>query len=164
MELHSGTNDWIMSQNEELIDESARFKFTRLSNQLIVGNFSSPHPFTFDDGSVLSAVSDYDSERLKVTFTETIIRDEHKFRKLHSDVSTVQLKFTLNEEIENEMKEWLKMWEHNDVDIVLCPLPMIQALQQGHESNFMSLLNSPFRAVRMKDRIKKLSSIDTFTI
>ena len=62
------------------------------------------------------------------------------------------------------MKEWLKMWEHNDVDIVLCPLPMIQALQQGHESNFMSLLNSPFRAVRMKDRIKKLSSIDTFTI
>jgi len=152
-----------MKNNLDIL-ESSRFKTVRLSNQLIVGNFSSPHSFTFEDGSVLDAVSDYDSERLKVTFIETVVRDEHKFRKLHNDVSTVQLKFTLSQEVDNEIMAWLKMWEHNDVDIVLCPLPMIQALQQGHESNFVSLLNSPFRAVRMKDRIKKLSSIDTFSI
>jgi len=63
------------------------------------------------------------------------------------------------------MERWYKLWQDRKVDVVLCPLPMIQALkgiENGiHEYN---VINSPFRAVRMKDRIKKLISIDTFTI
>ena len=42
-----------------------------LSNGKKVANFSSPHPFTFTDGSVIPAVSKEESERLKVNFIET---------------------------------------------------------------------------------------------
>ena len=95
--------------------------------------------------------------RLKVNFNEYVIDDN-----LAKKYKTVGLTFTLSDEVRREMEVWHKMWEHNDVDIVLCPLPMIQALNEVRNGN--STVNSPFRAVRMKDRIKKLSSIDTFTI
>jgi len=138
-----------------------RFKTARLSNQLIVGNFSSPHSFTFEDGSVLDAVSDYDSERLKVIFNETIVDEKserigHKIIKEHK---TVSLDFSLTADVLEEMELWKKIWKHNDVDIVLCPLPMIQALMGE-----CIIIQTPFRAVRLKDRIKKLASIDTFSI
>ena len=68
------------------------------------------------------------------------------------------------------MEKWYKLWQNRKVDIVLCCLPMIQALKEmkdfsdGAPPYVFDLLNSPFRAIRMKDRIKKLISIDTFTI
>jgi len=145
-------------QNNSDILESTRLKVVRLSNQLLVGNFSSPHAFTFDDGTVLDAVSDYDSMRLKVNFNETVVDDN-----LAKKYKTIMLDFTLSDEVYREMEVWQKMWKHNDVDIVLCPLPMIQALtQEGYTSGW--LINSPFRAVRMKDRILKTVSCNTFTI
>tara|TARA_R110002020_G_scaffold134164_2_gene299265 strand:- start:1008 stop:1442 length:435 start_codon:yes stop_codon:yes gene_type:complete len=142
---------------DTIIKNNLRFKTVRLSNQLIVGNFSSPHPFTFEDGSVLDAVSDYDSMRLKVIFNETIVQER-------STVMTVSLDFSLTADVLEEMEIWTKMWKHNDVDIVLCALPMIQALQKNIVNDDYHILDSPFRAVRLKNRIKKLASIDTFSI
>jgi len=102
--------------------------------------------------------------RLKVNFNETVLDD--KIIRHHENsqyISTVRLDFTLSEEVKWEMEMWYKMFKHNDVDIVLCPLPMIQALtQEGYTSGW--LINSPFRAVRMKDRILKTVSCNTFTI
>ena len=148
-----------------IIKNNLRFKTVRLSNQLIVGNFSSPHSFTFEDGSVLDAVNDYDSERLKVTFIETVVDEklEWKRAEVYKEYKTVALDFTLSDEVRNEMEVWQKMWEHNDVDIVLCPLPMIQALHKI-DDGLGTIFDGPFRAVRLKDRIKKLASIDTFSI
>ena len=159
--------DSIMKNNSDIL-ESTRLKVVRLSNQLIVGNFSSPHPFTFDDGSVLDAVNDYDSERLKVIFNETVVA--HKFfgpdankGRVAPLFKTVSLDFSLTKDVLEEMEIWEKMWKHNDVDVVLCPLVMIQALKAN--SNADSVADkTPFRAVRLKDRIKKLASIDTFSI
>lgn len=163
--------DSIIQNNVDII-ESTRLKVVRLSNGLLVGNFSSPHDFTFDDGTVLPRVSDYDSMRLKVNFNETVVDDKIVRQGNESSyISTVSLDFTLSQEVEWEMENWIKMWKHNDVDIVLCPLPMIQALQQTSDDLRLvivkfckSLLDSPFRAVRMKDRIKKTASINTFCI
>ena len=141
--------------------ESNRLKVVRLSNQLIVGNFSSPHQFTFDDGTVLDAVSDYDSMRLKVNFIEEIIPSPIGVKRIDIEQmwTDVSLSFELSEEVYNEIDIWQKMWQHNDVDIVLCPLPMIQALKKE-----LIIKDTPFRAVRMKDRIKKTVSCNTFTI
>ena len=151
---------------DTIIKNNLRFKTVRLSNQLIVGNFSSPHSFTFEDGSVLDAVNDYDSERLKVIFNETNVDEKsekigHKIIKEHK---TVSLDFSLTADVVEEMELWKKIWKHNDVDIVLCALPMIQALQKNIVNDDYHILDSPFRAVRLKDRIKKLASIDTFSI
>ena len=60
-----------------LIKESTTVgQITKLSNGLKVGNFSSPHAFTFEDGSVIPAVNDIDSQRLKVDFIETIVENK----------------------------------------------------------------------------------------
>ena len=116
-----------------------------LSNGKTVANFSSPHSFKFTDGSELPAVSDEESERLKVTFIETV--DEQ---------GDVLLKFELSEAVRTEMKYWYTLYLQGKIDVVFCCLPMITAL---NETGY-GVKNSPFRACRMEDKIKKLLSID----
>lgn len=161
-----------------------------LSNGKKVANFSSPHPFTFTDGSVIPAVSKEESERLKVTFIETEHPDES------GDIS---LRFELSKDVRFEMRYWVAMYNVGYVDVVFCPLPMITAIkdeEREHDDQLTEYHNhydhhqvyddqqrpllpellgilvsqrdeytgcvrsSPFRAVRMEDRIKKLVSID----
>lgn len=161
-----------------------------LSNGKKVANFSSPHPFTFTDGSVIPAVSKEESERLKVTFIENEHPDES------GDIS---LRFELSRDVMFEMRYWVAMYNVGYVDVVFCPLPMITAMKDAsaelddewqeyhnHYDNqpvfddsqkpwtpeVLSILvsqkdeyehrvkTSPFRAIRMEDRIKKLVSID----
>jgi len=120
-------------------------KTITLTNGKIVGNFSSPHPFTFTDGSILPAQSNEEAERLKVTFNEF----------LH-DNGDVELDFTLTPAIMHEMTNWMLMFNAGQVHVVFCPLPMITALKSiGYR-----LKKSPFRAVRIEDRINKLVSIE----
>ena len=156
-----------------------------LSNGKKVANFSSPHPFTFTDGSVIPAVSKEESERLKVTFIESEHRDES---------GDINLNFDLSTDVMFEMRYWVAMYNVGYVDVVFCPLPMITTIkkveadlnnewnewhlnsdpedQQPMSSELLDILvtqrdefskclkTSPFRAVRMEDRIKKLVSID----
>lgn len=144
-------------------------QITKLSNGLRVANFSSPHPFTFEDGSVIPAVNDIDSQRLKVDFIETVIPNEMAVGFDTDIYKTISLNFGLSDDVQEEMDKWHKLWQVRKVDIVLCCLPMIQGLSSNPENIHNpfyghNLINSPFRAIRMKDRIKKLISIDTFTI
>jgi hypothetical protein len=125
-----------------------------LSNGVRVGNFSSPHAFTFEDGSVLPAVSNEESNRLKVTFHETTIEKKYNYK-------TVSLDFSLSGAIYDRMYEWATLELEGKVDVVLCPLPMITALKD--DGNIDVVTNRLFRAIRMKDRIKKEVCIDTFS-
>lgn len=157
-----------------------------LSNGKKVANFSSPHSFTFTDGSEIPAVDAEESVRLKVTFNEDVDED-----------GDVRLDFTLSDAVIEEMKYWMKLWINKEVDIVFCCLPMITAIKDEFSefdwecyeyerymdsdpfpdskyapvanpvvsvfdrgNDYSSLKTSPFRAVRMEDRIKKLVSIE----
>ena len=161
-----------------------------LSNGKKVANFSSPHPFTFTDGSVIPAVSKEESERLKVTFIETEHQDE---------TGDISLRFELSKDVRFEMRYWVAMYNVGYVDVVFCPLPMITAIkdeEREHDDHLTEYHNhydhhqvyddqerpwipevlsilvsqrdeyehriktSPFRAIRMEDRIEKLVSID----
>lgn len=119
-----------------------------LSNGKRVANFSSPHPFTFTDGTVLPAVNNDKSELLKIIFHEVI----------ENEKGDVSLSFELGVVVKDEMKLWT--WEYNmdNVDVVFCPLPMLIAIAQEYGDAW--LWHSPFRGIRMEDRIKKLASID----
>lgn len=119
-----------------------------LSNGKKVANFSSPHPFTFTDGSIIPAVPDERSELLKIVFHEVI----------ENDKGDVSLSFDLSDVVIDEMQEWVKLYDNGKVDVVFCPLPMIIAIADRWSEK--ALLNSPFRGIRMEDRIKKLASID----
>ena len=117
---------------------------TTLTNGKKVANFSSPHKFKFTDGSILPAVSDELAEAYKVTFNEKMAHN-----------GDVELSFTLNGMVKAHMHSWEQGYKRLHVDVVFCPLPMITALkEEGYD-----LKNSPFRSVRIEDRIKKLVSI-----
>jgi hypothetical protein len=118
-----------------------------LSNGKRVANFSSPHPFTFTDGTILPARSNEDAERLKVNFIEDVDSD-----------GDVRLSFELSKEVWQEIHHWMMMFAHDKVDVVFCPLPMLTAIKQNNPD--FNLKSTPFRAIRMEDRIKKLVSIE----
>lgn len=120
-----------------------------LSNGKKVANFSSPHEFKFTDGTVLPAVSNTLAEKLKVTFRETKLGD-----------GDIELSFSLSKEIHKEIEKWIELYEAKHVNVVFCPLPMITAIKQSTWFGKEFLKNSPFRAIRIEDRINKLVSID----
>jgi hypothetical protein len=136
---------------------------TKLSNGLRVANFSSPHHFEFTDGSVLPRILPDYSQKLKVTFIEDKVSD--------SDPFTYTLRFELSEFLIDQINKAYKEWDKGLVDYVLCPLPMIQAMKEylahpelTHDLIVEDLLDSPFRCIRMEDRVEKKCSIDKFTI
>lgn len=139
----------IFAENYNELDKLYQLEesIVELSNGKKVGNFSSPHSFTFSDGTVLNAVSKEESERLKVTFIESIIPNG-----MHGDI---ELNFELSNSVLFEMSHWQDLFQQDLVDVVFCPLPMITALKQkGYD-----LINSPFRTVRMVSRTDKRVSI-----
>lgn len=121
-------------------------RIVTLSNGKRVANFSSPHDFVFEDGTVLPAVSNEEAERLKVNFEEIDLGD-----------GDIELRFTLSETVYKEMDKWRVLHEVGDVDIVFCPLPMIVAMREFYDIFYIK--NTPFRAIRMVSRLDKNISI-----
>jgi hypothetical protein len=117
-----------------------------LTNGKKVANFSSPHPFRFTDGNVLPAVSDFISEKLKVTFIEEELEN-----------NDIKLSFKLSGDVFAEMADWEVFHSEKLVDVIFCPLPMIVAIKEEFGEEW--LINSPFRSIRVEDRIEKLVSI-----
>lgn len=118
-----------------------------LSNGKRVANFSSPHPFAFEDGSVLKAVDNIKAEKLKVTFIEEELPK-----------GDIKLSFKLSHDVFVEMESWKKMYENELVNVVFCPLPMIVAIKETFGEEW--LVKSPFRSIRVEDRINKVISIN----
>lgn len=128
----------------ELIHEN----IVTLSNGKRVANFSSPHEFVYEDGTILPAVSNELSNKLKVTFTEIPMGE-----------GDIILKFSLSEDLQQQMLKYFELYNNSEVDVVVCPLPMITALKEDSRYGMDYLYHSPFRSIRIEDRIKKLVSI-----
>lgn len=120
-----------------------------LSNGKKVANFSSPHPFKFTDGSMLEQQSNDTAEELKVDFIETELGDN----------GDIELDFSLSINVKNAMEHWMNLWVTKQVDVVFCPLPMITAIKQSTWYGPHWIKESPFRSIRIEDRINKLVSI-----
>ena len=119
-----------------------------LTNGKKVANFSSPHEFRFTDGTVLPAHDADTANALKIEFIETELNDK----------GDIMLEFELTEGVRDAIVRYAFLYELKAVDVVFCPLPMITALKDTYGREW--LLSSPFRAVRIEDRINKLVSID----
>ena len=117
-----------------------------LSNGKRVANFSSPHPFTFTDGSVIPAVSNEESERLKVNFIETEHPDES---------GDINLNFDLSTDVMFEMRYWVALYNVGYVDVVFCPLPMITAIKEATSGDAMAKAMADFK--KRGGKIKKVA-------
>lgn len=131
---------YILEEEQKNI-EQLKERILVLSNGKQVANFSSPHSFTFTDGSVLKEVSNELANKLAVKFNESSY-----------DEGDIKLTFELTSEIREEMDKWENLWKQGYVDVVFCPLPMIQCIP--------GVQLTPFRSIRIEDRVKKLVSID----
>lgn len=127
-----------------------------LKNGLRVANFSSPHAFYFDDGSVLPAVSEELCKRLSL---DQIEREYKRYYKdglfLYTDIV---LRFEMNSVVDQALSTLLN---NSDVDIVLVPFPVMEAWKnQGNTT----ILNHKIKVVRVKDRVSKVIYSDRFCI
>lgn len=120
----------------------------RLTNGLVVGNFSSPHEFQFEDGSILPACSKERAEALSVEFKETV-HDSGDIR-----YQNISLGFDLRDDV---LAAFTNDCE-GEVDIVLCALPMIKALQEKG----LSIIKG--RTIRCLSRTDKRIHIDKFGV
>ena len=116
-----------------------------LTNGKRVANFSSPHEFKFEDGSILHAIENEVSLKLSIKFIETEIGD-----------GDIMLSFKSTPEVDSAIDFWIEAFEKGDVDVVFCPLPMITMLKE----HGIDLKSTPFRSIRITDRISKLVSIN----
>jgi hypothetical protein len=131
---------------------------TPLKNGLKVANFSSPHDFEFDDGTILKAVSDEQAQKLKVTFNET----ESKGPR---GITDIELSFGLSTDVYLEINEWQKLYNAGVVDVVIIPLPMLTALKTSTVKWTPQMISeSPFRCIRIEDRTNKVISSRKFCV
>lgn len=131
-----------------------------LKNGLRVANFSSPHPFTFTDGTVLPACSD------ETCRAGTLNSIEIATERIVKDVATTDVQLTF--ELSDTAKVMLSfIVDRADIDIVLVPLPLMESVKKLGLMDYNKLrwrAEKKIRCVRMADRIKKIIFSDKFCI
>jgi hypothetical protein len=116
-----------------------------LQNGIRIANFSSPHPFNFNDGTILPACS---PERAKALMLESTEREIPRDRW-----TDIELEFSMSDSVLTAIKEL----EKNDaVDIILVPFPVLQALEKAE------CYTQKCRVVRVADRVTKEIFCDKF--
>ena len=89
-----------------------------LASGLKVANFSSPHPFIFDDGTVLAACS---KERAEATMLDTQEVETVSDCGRYADI---ELTFVENRAVRGHIQ---KAHADESIDIIIVPLPVLQA-------------------------------------
>lgn len=124
-----------------------------LSNGLVVANFSSPHPFNFEDGTVLEACSPERARALMLVATEIESVVEVRGRQ----VIDIDLSFSMTPTVEQELSE---LCLDESIDIVLVPLPVLQCARARSARS----INRKVRGIRVADRVTKAIHINRFCV
>ena len=135
---------------------------TTLKNGLVVGNFSSPHDFNFDTGEILKACDPERSERLKVDFISNISIQNIRGIEIKNNSLTFGLTPELKREIGIILENNFMGGKRYNPDIILIPLPMIQAIKKDMPD--LNISETQFRGVKMKSRTEKLTLSQEFCI
>tara|TARA_R100001443_G_scaffold112059_1_gene125325 strand:- start:62 stop:484 length:423 start_codon:yes stop_codon:yes gene_type:complete len=126
-----------------------------LKNGTRVANFSSPHIYTFDDGSRMAKCDMREAGLFKVQFREKVVKDIR-------DIAGIEMDFMLSKALMSRINMWEQLYNEKKVDVVLCSLPLLTALKKILD--IKELMKMPFRGVRTKDRTKKVILTDRFVI
>ena len=119
----------------------------QLQSGLVVVNFGSPHPFDFEDGSILPAAM---PDRVKLSMLDTEDVETATVLQSGRSVIMVQKVFKLTEAIRQE----LKTLEDNDqVDIVLIPYPLLACLQATGDTEIFKKCATIFVVDRTSKKI-----------
>jgi hypothetical protein len=122
-----------------------------LSNGIRICNFSSPHSFTFDDGSILPACDSERSKHLMLHQTEEEIQI--------GQWTDIILSFQMSAAVDAALRECMI---NKEIDIVLIPFPVATAFKEL--LGLRSLKGSKLRVIRVKDRVSKVCYHNRFCI
>lgn len=137
-----------MEQTQALRDT---FTTATLTNGVRVANFSSPHPFKFTDGTELPACSPERAKSLELNLRE--VKTPHT----SLPISDVSLEPTLTPNVREEL---IRMTAVPEIDIIVVPLMLLDAVRRAGELNFFFKI----RVIRVPDRVSKLVSINEFCV
>lgn len=134
----------------------------KLTNGLVVANYSSPHSFRFKDGSVLKACSD---ERATLTMLEKEKIDRRSV-STESNVKYIKQRvtFKLTWFVEEDIEKILTIHRNGKLpwDVIITPLPVMTALR---EANYVTY-GLPFVTGTLLEtgdgRVNKILHIDEF--
>lgn len=118
-----------------------------LTNGIRVANFSSPHPFTFDDGTVLPAC---DPERSRSLTLEAVERPTPR-----GSWTDIELWFRPTRIVDTALAE---LESDPDITIILVPLPVMEAMKDCGRNI------GKCRVCRVADRITKTICANRFCI
>ena len=131
-----------------------------LSNGLRVANFSSPHPFTFVDGTVLPACPPERAQDMKLEAVEEETVEVIPMLPRGISYTNISLEWKMSKAVADELTRLLSRKDiESQFDILLVPLPVMTALKA--EGNYGV---GKARCVRMADRVTKAAHIDRFCI
>lgn len=127
-----------------------------LTNGLRVANFSSPHTFNFEDGSILGACRPERALSLKLDpITE-------KWPSPCGRWHNVDLSWSMPDDVADEI---IAIAEDPEIDIVLVALPVRLCIRKLRETrHWPAAVLQKVRCIRVKDRVSKEIFIDRFCV
>ena len=104
-----------------------------LKGGLKIGNFSSPHPFTFTTGEVLPACSNERAKELMlvVNEVETQHPDVLEGDRIYHGWTDIEITFSISEEVLEELGKLTTDWRDDKFDLLLVPFPVLNAVKQA---------------------------------
>lgn len=127
-----------------------------LSNGLRVANFSSPHPFVFDDGTILGACTDEWARATELASNEGSYPQEIR----GIEITNVEVQWGTTEFIRDCLAT---VEERDDIDILLVPFPLVVALKR-EVGMWWTSVTTKARTIRLKDRVEKIIYSNKFCV
>lgn len=127
-----------------------------LTNGLVVANYSSPHSFLFEDGTILEKCSDE-----RATITKLDVQESHQCTD--AILTSIKVEWYLTWFLQEEIEKILTVWDRDELpwDVIITPLPLLQTMTFKNTVLYgrLSTCDHPFRTGRLVDRLepKKLS-------
>lgn len=140
-----------LSQGKRKGDITMSVPVITLNSGIRIANFSSPHSFKFDTGEVLEACSPERANTLMLS------QREHEDRSPCGRYTNISLTFEMSDVVRDEL---LRLEEDENIDIVLVPFPVMEALKA---SNLRTQI-SKARVCRTADRVTKTVYHNKFCI
>jgi hypothetical protein len=136
-----------------------------LTNGLRVANFSSPHPFTFVDGSVLPACSPEHAREMMLE-AEEVENQGICCAASRAYTTDIELKFFMSTVVRTALlalaNRCFDLTDKDRPDLVLVPLPVLQAVKAERHSAEKDVMLARIRCIRVADRVTKAIHIDRF--
>jgi len=137
-----------------------KYPAIRLENKLVVVNFTSPHPYTFNTGEVLPACSDEVAQEMKLS-------ELHLDEKNKGGWIDVEINYCITEPI---MDDLINLVAFDITDVVLVPYPVLEALKSYETDDpdekaikkEIDFVLTKTRTCRLDDRVTKVIKSDEF--